>query len=170
MGKSLLIALVALFSVTACTNSNKEETKNEEFTAEANNDSLVSKTYDSLLSAQLGADDYGMRKYVMAFLKKGPNRDQDDSTRQKLQRAHLDNISRLAEEGTLVLAGPFFDDGDIRGIYLFAVDSISQAEQLTNTDPAVRAGSLIMELHEWYGSAAIMKLNEIHKQIAKIEI
>ena len=27
------------------------------------------------LATQLGADDYGMKKYTMAFLKKGPNRD-----------------------------------------------------------------------------------------------
>lgn len=128
-------------------------------------DSLVS--YDSLYAQKLGADEMGMRKYVMAFLKRGPNRNQDSVTKAKLQRAHLDNIKRLANEGTLVMAGPFFDDGDIRGIYVFAVDSLSQAEALTNSDPAVKAGSLVMELHEWYGSAAVMEVNRIHEQIAK---
>lgn len=126
--------------------------------------------YDSILAKELGADEYGMKQYVMAFLKSGPNRSQDDSTRNALQRAHLDNIIRLANEGLLVLAGPFADDGDVRGIYIFDVETIEEAEELTSTDPAIKSGSLVMELHPWYGSAAIMEVNEIHERIAKISI
>lgn len=126
--------------------------------------------YDSTYAKQLGADDYGMKSYVMAFLKKGPNRDQDSATRSDLQRAHLDNITRLANEGKLVMAGPFLDDGDIRGIYIFNVTTVEEAEKLTNSDPAIKAGSLVMELHPWYGSAGLMEVNEIHKKIAKVKI
>lgn len=127
-------------------------------------------TYDSLLASQLGADDYGMKQYVMAFLKRGPNRDQDSATAARLQRAHLDNIFRLADEGKLVLAGPFADDGDIRGIYIFDVKTVQEAEALTSTDPAIQAGRLVMELHPWYGSAALMKVVEISKKITKEKI
>ena len=35
------------------------------------------------------------------------------------------------------------------------------------TDPAVQAGRLVMELHPWYGSAALMTVNETHKRVAK---
>jgi len=108
-----------------------------------------------------------MRSYVMAFLKAGPNRDQDQQTAMELQRAHMDNINRLAEEGSLILAGPFLDDGQIRGIYIFNVESIEEARELTATDPAVQAGRLEMELHPWYGSAALMRVNDIHRQISK---
>ena len=123
--------------------------------------------YDSVLAMQLGADDYGMKKYVMAFLKRGPNRDHDSATAAGLQRAHLDNIIRMAEEGTLVLAGPFMDTGDIRGIYVFDVETVEEAKELTATDPAIQAGRLEMELHPWYGSAALMKINEISKRVSK---
>lgn len=123
--------------------------------------------FDVELAATLGADDYGMRRYVMAFLKKGPNRDRSPEEAQALQRAHLDNIGRLADAGKLVLAGPFLDDGDVRGIYVFAVESVEEAEALTATDPAVQAGSLVMELHPWYSSAALMKVNTVHASIAK---
>lgn len=126
--------------------------------------------YDSLLAQKYGADEYGMKKYVMAFLKSGPNREQDSLKRMELQRAHLDNITRLAEEGKLVLAGPFFGKGELRGIYIFDVQSIAEAEELTKTDPAIQSGSLVMELKEWYGSAALMGLNEMHERIAKIKI
>ncbi len=122
--------------------------------------------YDAQLANKVGADEYGMKKYVLAFLKAGPNRDQDSTEATKIQRAHLDNISRLAGEGKLVLAGPFLDDGNIRGIYIFNVPTIKEAEQLTQTDPAVKAGRLIMELHPWYGSAAIMEISDLHKKIS----
>ncbi len=123
--------------------------------------------FDSLAAQKYGADDYGMRKYVIAFLKKGPNRDMDSTRANELQMAHLNNIQRLADEGKLALAGPFFGEGDLRGIYVFNVESIEEAESLTNSDPAIEAGSLIMELKEWYGSAALMAVNDIHKTISR---
>lgn len=127
-------------------------------------------TYDSLKAQDYGADKYGMKKYVMAFLKKGPNRSSDKNKALELQKQHLDNISRLAEEGKLVLAGPFLDTGAIRGIYIFNVQTIKEAKELTNTDPAIKAGSLTMELKEWYGSAALIELNSIHKTLQKNDI
>ena len=123
--------------------------------------------YDSTLAKKLGADELGMRQYVLVFLKKGPNRLTDSLARVKLQKAHLENIGRLAKMGKLILAGPFMDNQEIRGIYLFAVSSVEEAKELTQTDPAVKAGSLIMELHPWYGSAALMELPNIHPLIQK---
>lgn len=131
--------------------------------------STATSTYDSLLAVELGADDYGMKEYVMAFLKAGPNRSTDSLIRANLQSAHLENIGRLAEEGKLILAGPFLDDGPLRGIYIFDVKTVNEAEELTSTDPAIQAGSLVMELIPWYGSAALLKVNEWHEQVAKIK-
>jgi uncharacterized protein len=123
--------------------------------------------YDSLLALETGADNYGMRQYVMALLKEGPNRDQDSTTAAQIQRAHLDNITQMAEEGKLVIAGPFFDDWEVKGIYIFAVETIEEAEELTKTDQAIQAGRLVMELHPWYGSAGLMKMGEMHSKLAK---
>ena len=122
-------------------------------------------TYDAALAKKLKADEYGMRTYVMAFLKAGPNRNRPPEEARKLQRAHLDNINRLAADGKLILAGPFADDGPIRGIYIFDVPTVAEAEALTKSDPAIQAGSLAMELHPWYGSAALMMVNEVHERI-----
>lgn len=126
-------------------------------------DEIIEK--DTALAIELGADEYGMKQYVMAFLKKGPNRDRSPAEAAELQKAHLENITRLAKEKKLILAGPFMDEGNIRGIYIFNVTSVEEAQKLTETDPAVKAGSLVMELHPWYGSAALMKVNEIHEQL-----
>ena len=58
----------------------------------------------------------------------------------ELQKAHLANINRLAEMKKLVVAGPFGDNGQLRGIFVFKVASIDGARALTETDPAVQAG------------------------------
>ncbi len=127
-------------------------------------------TFDSILAKKLDADPYGMSQYVMVLLKSGPNRSQDSTTAAQLQSAHLENISRLADEGKLSLAGPFLDDGELRGIYIFNVSSVEEAEELTKTDPAIIAGRLEMELHPWYGSAALKEVNNLHRQIAKVKM
>ena len=56
--------------------------------------------YDAALAAKLKADDEGMRTYVMAFLKAGPNRERPRDEAQKLQAAHRANIRQLAAPGT----------------------------------------------------------------------
>jgi len=124
-------------------------------------------TYDAQLAQKLGADEYGMKTYVMAFLKRGPNRLKDSVARAELQKAHLKNITKLVADGKLIIAGPFLDDQEIRGIFIFNVSTVDEAKKLTETDPAIKAGTLIMELHPWYGSAALVETVDIHKKIAK---
>lgn len=160
--KSSLFLIIVVIMMAACSHTPTSENPK--------NDQLVEIGFDSVLAQKLGADNYGMRQYVLAFLKQGPNRSQDSTEAAILQRAHLDNIGRLAEEGKLALAGPFLDDGELRGIYIFNVKTIDEAKQLTETDPAIQQGRLIMELHPWYGSAGLMQVNEIHNKIAKINI
>ena len=56
---------------------------------------------------------------------------------------------------------------NLRGIYIFNVESVEEAKKLTETDPAIKAGSLVMELHPWYGSAALGLVNKYHDKISK---
>lgn len=126
--------------------------------------------YDAELAQKLGADDYGMKKYVMAFLKSGSVKLEDSVKQTELQMAHLKNIGKLVKEGKLVVAGPFLDDQPLRGIYIFNVTTIDEAKKLTETDPAIKAGVLEMELHPWYGSAALMETINIHKRLEKKSI
>jgi len=155
-----LIPLLFLFLFAGCQGTYKTA-ETEQPTAEP------VKGFDEVLAMNLGADEYGMAQYVMAFLKAGPNRSQDSTARMELQAAHLANIKRMADAGQLVLAGPFLDGGDIRGIYIFAVETIEEAEELTSTDPAIQAGSLVMNMHPWYGSAALKQVTGIHNRIQK---
>ena len=157
MKKIILILIIVSF--IACTKQIKE-VNNEEFISE----------FDSLKAAKYGADEYGMKTYIMAYLKRGPNRDQDSTTAAELQKAHLQNITRMAKEGTLVLAGPFLDNGDVRGIYIFDVETIEEAKALTETDPAIKTGRLEMILRPWYGTAALKEVTKIAKTLTKKSI
>ena len=93
-----------------------------------------------------------MSAVYLGFLKKGPNRkDGDDKVPeiQELQKAHIANIQRLAKLGKLVVAGPFGDDGVLRGIFVFRVGSLAEAQELCATDPMGKINRLTIELHPW---------------------
>ncbi|MCE7054780.1 YciI family protein [Algoriphagus sp. AGSA1] len=124
--------------------------------------------YDPELAAEVGADKYGMKKYVIAFLYRGDRvSEYTEQQRSDIQAGHMANINRMSEEGQLVMAGPFFGNEDLRGLYIFAVETLEEAEELTSTDPAIKAGVLKMVLKEWYGSAALMLMNELHSKVAE---
>lgn len=163
----LLFFLSIFLFLSSCAEPAANTTTSTEEATTAPVEEAENMDYDPELARELGADEYGMKKYVMAFLKRGPNRDRSPEEAQQLQRAHMDNINRMAEAGQLILAGPFMDDGELRGIYIFDVETVEEAQALTETDPAIEAGSLVMELHPWYGSAALMKLADIYPKLSK---
>jgi uncharacterized protein YciI len=122
--------------------------------------------YDAALAQRLGADARGMRRYVLAILKSGPQRMPEGEARKALFAGHFANIQRLADAGKLVLAGPFEDSADgWRGLFLLAVEDVDEARRLTATDPAIEHGEMVAEFHPWYGSAAAMMLPEIHARL-----
>jgi uncharacterized protein YciI len=123
--------------------------------------------YDAALAQRLGADQYGMRKYVFVILKRGKVKIADAKERENLLAGHLKNIGRLANEGKLVLAGPFLSDQDIRGIFIFNVTTVEEAQKLVETDPSIKAGMFDVEMYPWYGSAALMDVNQTHQRIQK---
>src|SRR5262245_34430628 len=93
-----------------------------------------------------------MNTVYLGFLKKGPNRKEGDGNTpevQELQKAHLANINRLAETKKLVVAGPFGDNGELRGVFVFRVASMKEAQELAATDPMIKIDRLRLELHPW---------------------
>ncbi|MFW5708378.1 MAG: DUF6265 family protein [Bacteroidota bacterium] len=126
-------------------------------TKDVRSDTTISNpNYDAHLAQQLGADDYGMKSYILVLLKTGPNTSTDTELISQSFRGHLDNIHRLAEEGKLVVAGPLGKNkNNYRGIYIFDITSAKQAEEMLQTDPAIKEGFLDAEIYTWYGSAAL---------------
>ena len=124
--------------------------------------------HDAALARRLGADEMGMRRYVLVILKTGPKRVPDGEARKAMFAGHFANMERLAKDGKLALAGPFSEDPDgWRGLFLLAVDDPDEARRLTATDPVITSGEMVAEYHRWYGSAAAMVIPEVHERIAK---
>jgi uncharacterized protein YciI len=129
-------------------------------------ESKVPSVADPALAKQLGADERGMRHYVLVILKTGPHRVPDGPARDEMFKGHFSNIQRLADMGKLAVAGPFGGKSDWRGMFVFAVEKQEEAEQLVATDPVIKSGEMIAEYHPLYSSAALMMVNEIHKKIS----
>ena len=113
-------------------------------------------TFVLAASAAAGPEEYEMATYQVAFLRKGPAWTPSTTPEhRKLQSEHLAHIGRMAETGKLLVAGPFTDNGDLRGMLIFRVDSPEEARTLAEQDPAVKAGRLILEWHTWFAARNI---------------
>jgi uncharacterized protein YciI len=123
--------------------------------------------YDGELAKSLGADERGMRNYVLVILKTGPNKVPDGPARTKMFQAHLANIQRLAAERKLALAGPLDGVDGLRGLFVFATPDIDEAKRYVATDPVIVNGEMVAEYHKFYGSAGLMMVNELHGKIQK---
>ncbi|MCW3467374.1 YciI family protein [Chitinophaga nivalis] len=92
----------------------------------------------------------GLKRYWMVLLKRGPHRNQPAAQAAEIQKGHLQNITRLANAGKIIVAGPFGDDGPLRGIFIMDCADSLEAVQLVNTDPAIAAGRLSFEVKPWW--------------------
>lgn len=152
----MIIAAGVLLAIAAGSSAQTPETK-------------VNPKYDAELAKKLGADDIGMRQYVLAILKTGPNDTiVKGDERKKAFEGHFANMTRLANEGKLAIAGPFgSNDKTFRGLFILAVTTIDEAKALAETDPSIKSGIFIVDYVPWYGSAALMQVTETHGKIAK---
>ncbi|MFN3753668.1 YciI family protein [Flavobacterium sp.] len=124
--------------------------------------------YDEKLAQSLNADEYGMKTYVFCILKTGSNTTATKEEKAKLFEGHMANINKLADEGKLVVAGPFMkNDKNYRGIFIFNVSTIEEANVLVESDPAVKAKIFEAEMTVWYCSAALQQVNELHNKVTK---
>lgn len=124
--------------------------------------------YDEALAKKVGAPDNGMKTYVFCLLTTGTNTTATPEEKKKLFEGHMANINKLASEGKLVMAGPFMkNEKNYRGIFIFNCSTIEEAEKLVNSDPAVQANIFKADLTVWYGSAALVLMDELHKKISK---
>src|SRR5690606_34428702 len=119
---------------------------------------------------ELGADDYGMKSYVLVMLKTGSNKTTDKVLIADSFRGHMENIGRLVDEGKLIVAGPMGkNDKGYRGIFILNVTSFEEATKLLQSDPAIKEDLLAVELYNWYGSAALPEYLDDSEKIWKVQ-
>ena len=111
---------------------------------------LYSTTAFSQEKAATKSSESKMKEYFFVMLNRGPNRTDDSVTANNLQQGHMANIQKMANDGHLAIAGPFGDDGNWRGIFIFKTKSIEETKKLVEQDPMIKAGWLTYEIHPWW--------------------
>ena len=99
--------------------------------------------------SQSNSNGENLKPYFFVLLKKGPHRDQDSVTAAIIQKEHMENINRMAAMGKLNVAGPFLDEGELRGIFIFDSGNEDEVRKMVENDPAVKTGRLKYEIHPW---------------------
>ena len=118
---------------------------------------FVSAASVSAATAATAPEEYEMAAYQVAFYRKGPAWTPSTTPEhQKLQAEHMAHIGKMADTGKLIIAGPFTDNGDLRGMLIFRLDSPEEAKALAEQDPAVKAGRLVLEWHPWFAARNIV--------------
>jgi uncharacterized protein YciI len=127
--------------------------------------------YNKALADSLGADEYGMKMYTFVILKTGENKTTDKVKIDSAFKGHLANIGKLAANGKLVVAGPMGkNDKNYRGIFIFNVKTVAEAQELLKSDPAIQAKLLDAEIYPWYGSAALPLYLPSHQKVQKTKM
>lgn len=130
----------------------------------------INPNYDLALADTLGADDYGMKSYILAILKSGPIVSDNRAFVDSCFQGHMKNISRLVEIEKLVVAGPLgANEKNYRGIFILNVTTIEEAQHLLATDPAINEQLLAADFYRWYGSAALSTYLPTSDKIWKVK-
>ena len=93
---------------------------------------------------------YEMKQYWLVLLFSGSQRSQDTATAAKIQKAHINNIERLAAEGKIIMAGPMGDKGNLRGIFIMDGKDSTEIASHIKVDSAILTGRLRFEIHPWW--------------------
>ena len=127
--------------------------------------------FSQKLADSLGADQRGMKNYILVILKTGPKDAiiTDKKEREKLFKGHFSNMTEMEKMGILKMAGPFATKNDLgyRGIFLLDVKTEEEAKSILQNDPTIKSDVFTVEILPWYGSAAIPMHLKYHKQISK---
>jgi uncharacterized protein YciI len=149
----LIVVTLGLFVATSLTHAQPAE--------------IANPAYDAALAQSLGADERGMRRYVLVILKTGQTRVPAGPERDEMFKGHFANINRLSAEGKLALAGPLDGVDGWRGLFVLAVPDIDEAKKLVAADPVIIKGEMVAEYHVHHGSAALMLVRDAHAKITK---
>jgi len=90
------------------------------------------------------------KQYCIFLYKSGPNRNQPPEEEEAIQGAHLRYLFTLRAEGKLAINGPVMDDSELLGVGVFNLTDKEEVKKLLAEDPAVIAGRLIYEIHQWF--------------------
>ncbi|MBB2145396.1 hypothetical protein GM921_07870 [Pedobacter sp. LMG 31464] len=128
----------------------------------------INPNYDEALAKKYGAEENGMKMYVLVILKTGTNTTATKVETDSAFAGHMANMGRLVKLNKLIVAGPLGkNDKTYRGIFILNTKSLDEAKEILATDPAVKAKLLDADIMNWYGSAALAEYLKAEDKIWK---
>tara|TARA_R110000737_G_scaffold2923_13_gene9520 strand:+ start:5247 stop:5951 length:705 start_codon:yes stop_codon:yes gene_type:complete len=120
-----------------------------------------------LCLASLAPGAVPVKTYTFVYITTGPATDIEQSEQQTAFAGHFSNMKRMAEEGDLLIAGPFgksesFDD--LRGLWVFNTDSTAKALELAATDPPGKLGIFVFEAVQLITDDALLELPRLERE------
>ena len=110
---------------------------------------LAAQTLSAPAAAPAAAAGSGV--YTLVYLKTGPKSGQlSEAENKEAFIGHFSNMTRLASERKLLVAGPFGKErhaADLRGLFILATGDRQEAETWAGTDPTTKAGVFVLEYH-----------------------
>jgi uncharacterized protein YciI len=101
-------------------------------------------------------DRFEMKEYYLVFLKRGSAEIKDTAVLSQLMKGHLAHLTRMYDEGKMSLCGPLGVENELRGICVYHIDNIDEVRRLAESDPAVKAGRLRVEVYPWYSAKGMI--------------
>lgn len=92
------------------------------------------------------------KQYTIVLLKASNATEQRSSQELEAQQTeHLKYLFSLKAQGKLPVFGPFVRSGELRGICIFNSADEAEVKRLIESDPHVKSGRLVYEIHPWFG-------------------
>ncbi len=98
------------------------------------------------------------KKYVMVFLNLNNQEDNNIEKSAELVTRHKEFLTRLNEEGFLLMEGTFEDEGSLKEILLLNTTEFEEAKSRFAEDPAVKDGMYTIEYRQFITKNNTIKL------------
>ena len=109
----------------------------------------------------------GERTFTFVYIITGPATDVEPAVQQEAFAGHFSNMARMAEDGDLLVAGPFWkpmSSDDLRGMWIFSTDEIDQALEHAATDPPGKLGIFVFDAVQIVTDDALLELPRLEKE------
>lgn len=116
-----------------------------------------------LPACRFGSTAPEVQGYTLVYLKTGSKTELSKEESERIFAGHFANMTRLAKERKLLLAGPFGQprhDTALRGLFVLDTADETQARAWAETDPGFQAQVFTLEYHALRTNAALHALLE----------
>lgn len=108
-----------------------------------------------------------VQAYTFVYIATGPASGIDAPTQQEAFKGHFSNMKRMAEDGDLLVAGPYWQPNsfaDLRGMWILNTDDVGKALELAATDPPGQLGLFVFDALQLRTDDALLELPRLERE------